>query len=180
MRAEPAPSSSPLPMVLWLSWGVGGVALVISNAVVRLSPVAFDALVSDLTVAQWSAAGAWLVFMLVAEGWRGFHKQFAPRVVARAYALAARGNLLQRVLLPPIAMGLVYATRKRLIVSWSLTTMIIVMIVLVRQLDQPWRGIVDFGVVAGLAAGLVSLAWHFTLGLRGTPPDVPLDFPTAN
>jgi hypothetical protein len=52
-----------------------------------------------------------------------------------------------------------------------------VLIILVRFLAQPWRGIVDAGVVVGLAWGLISLA-IFTLQAfisKGFayPPDVP-------
>jgi hypothetical protein len=58
-------------------------------------------------------------------------------------------------------MGFFHATRKRKIVAYSLTTMIIVLIILVRHLPQPWRGIVDAGVLLGLGWGLVSV-WIFS------------------
>ena len=50
------------------------------------------------------------------------------------------------------------------------------LVALVRRLDQPWRGIIDAGVVVGLAWGLAAL-WIFTaraFGPRGLdhPADV--------
>ncbi|NRB73301.1 MAG: hypothetical protein HRU46_02985, partial [Verrucomicrobiales bacterium] len=42
------------------------------------------------------------------------------------------------------------------IIAFSLTIGIILLILLVRFLPQPWRGIVDFGVVLGLSYGLIS------------------------
>jgi hypothetical protein len=44
-----------------------------------------------------------------------------------------------------------------MIFSWVGTTAIILLVVLVHRLDQPWRGIVDAGVVVGLGWGLISL-----------------------
>jgi len=58
-------------------------------------------------------------------------------------------------------MSLFYATRKRLIVSWSLIIGITLIVVLVRQLPQPWRGIVDIGVVTGLGYGAAHLVAAF-------------------
>ncbi|MDQ1692227.1 MAG: hypothetical protein QOD87_2335, partial [Pseudonocardiales bacterium] len=43
-------------------------------------------------------------------------------------------------------------------------------IVLVRLVDQPWRGIIDAGVLAGLAYGLVSV---LVLELRSPRRDAP-------
>jgi thiamine transporter ThiT len=54
-------------------------------------------------------------------------------------------------------MGFFYASRRRKITSFSVTSAIIVLIVLVRLLSQPWRGIIDAGVVVGLLWGVISL-----------------------
>ena len=59
-------------------------------------------------------------------------------------------------------MGYFHATRKRKIMSYSFTVIIIGLIVLVRQLDQPWRGIIDAGVVLALGWGMVAM-WLFTI-----------------
>jgi hypothetical protein len=54
-------------------------------------------------------------------------------------------------------MGFFHATRRRLITSFALTAGIVALVLAVRVLPQPWRGIVDTGVVVGLAWGLLSL-----------------------
>jgi len=173
--ALPVPTT-PAGWAIW-AWGVGGVSLVLLNPIVRLSAHPIEALSTGLTPLQWGVAAVWLVFMMYSEAYRGFHKQFAPRVVVRALALAQRPSPLPVVLAPFMCMGLLHANRKRKIVSWSLLTMIVILVLLVRQLPQPWRGIVDLGVVAGLASGLGSV-WWFALGaLRGAPPRVPADLP---
>jgi len=181
-RTPPAPvPPPPVPTTGagWaiFAWGVGGVSLVLLNPIIRLSGHPIEALSNGLSPTQWAVAALWLVFMMYSEAYRGFHKQFAPRVVVRALALAADPKPLPVVLAPLMCMGLLYANRKRKIVAWSLLTMIVVLVILVRQLDQPWRGIVDLGVVAGLASGLGSV-WWFALGaVRGQPPAVPADLP---
>jgi hypothetical protein len=52
-------------------------------------------------------------------------------------------------------------------------------VVIARQLPQPWRGILDAGVVTGLSLGIVSILYFLLNSLR-TPgfitisPEVPL------
>ena len=58
-------------------------------------------------------------------------------------------------------MGLFHAPRRVLIVSRSMVVGIVLLVVTVRQLAQPWRGIIDAGVVVGLGLGLVSLGYLF-------------------
>ena len=62
---------------------------------------------------------------------------------------------------PAFCMGLFHARRRTMIVSWMLPVVVVCLVVFVRQLAQPWRGIIDAGVVVGLAIGLVSLCWLF-------------------
>ena len=58
-------------------------------------------------------------------------------------------------------MGLFRAPRRVLITSWVLLFAIMGVVVLVRQIAQPWRGIIDAGVVVGLGAGLLSMLFLF-------------------
>jgi hypothetical protein len=74
-------------------------------------------------------------------------------------------------------MGLFGATRRRLIVSWCLYAGLVVVIVSVRQVPQPWRGVIDAGVVAGLALGVLAVLYYVALALRGEPMPVPTDVP---
>lgn len=139
-------------------WGLLGVMLLIGWAVVRLTPVGMEAWGMPWGMVEWLVAVPWLVFMLVGEGYRGFQKGFAPRVAARARYLREHPRPLHVLLAPLFCMGFIHATRKRRIVSVAVTSGIVVLILTVRMLPQPWRGIVDLGVVAGLAWGLVAIA----------------------
>ena len=102
-----------------------------------------------------------VVFMAHSEGYKGFQKAFSPRVAARTHYLAAHPHWLRTLFAPLFCMGFFHATRKRMIVSYTLTVVLVGVILAVRQLDQPWRGIIDAGVVVGLAWGLVAY-WVFT------------------
>ena len=61
--------------------------------------------------------------------------------------------------------------------TWIGTGLILLAIIVVRQLPQPWRGIVDLGVVIGLAWGLVSFLYMSALALAQgrypVSPEVP-------
>ena len=138
-------------------WGLAGVALLLGSAVYRLTPLAIDAFTQQFTWYHYASLLLILVFMAYVEGYRAFQKGFSPRVAARARYLKDHANLLQMLFAPLFCMGFFYTSRRRQITSVSVTTGVIMLVLLVRMLPQPWRGIVDAGVVIGLAWGLVSL-----------------------
>jgi len=119
----------------------------------------------DLPMSQihWLALVFSVIYMAYAEGYKGFHLGFAPRVVVRARYLADNPRPLHVLLAPLFCMGYIYATRKRQILSFALTTMIIFFVLIARSMPQPWRGIVDAGVVVGLGLGVLSIAYFLIL-----------------
>lgn len=153
-------------------WGVVGFVALLTQAVLRLAPLALEAMTSGMTTVQWGVCAVYTVFMAHSEGYKGFHRQASPRVVARAIHLSQHPTLLRSILAPIFCMGLFGATRKRLIISWAITVMIIGLIISVRLLPQPWRGIVDAGVVVGLAMGIVSTLYFLVRVSFGKPHDV--------
>lgn len=159
-------------------WGIGGVVAVLAKAIARLAPIALELCEYALAPFELAVLVAWIAAMAVAEGYRGFHRQFSPRVVARAVHLAQHPRGWLVVLAPLYCIGLVHATRRRLITSWVLTIAIIGLVIGVRQLAQPWRGIIDSGVVVGLAIGIASITYFTIRAARGhampVPPDVPV------
>ncbi len=137
------------------TWGIVGITLLIGSAVGRLLPRMFDALGMQLTTTEWVVLVTWVLFMLVGEGYRGFQKQFSPRVAARMWHLANHGRTIDLWLAPLYCVGYYHATRRRKVSSRSLSAGIVVLILIVVHFSQPWRGIVDTGVVLGLLYGLV-------------------------
>ena len=104
-------------------------------------------------------------FNAYAEGYRGFHRKFSPRVVGRALDLGRNPTPLRVLLAAPYCIGLFQASRKTRITSWTLVLVIAAVVFGVRRLPQPWRGIIDAGVVVGLGIGVVSLLGRFFIAL---------------
>ena len=138
-------------------WGLAGVVLLLGSAIYRLTPLAIDAFTYDWYWYHWLSFALMLFFMAYAEGYRAFQQGFSPRVAARARYLRDHPVALHVLFAPLFCMAYFHALKRRQIVSISVTAGIIVLVVLVRLLPQPWRGIIDGSVVVGLAWGLVSL-----------------------
>lgn len=137
-------------------WGTAGICLLIGSAIYRLTPMALEALEMGLTTWQWIALVGFTIFMLVTEGYRGFQKKFSPRTAARVRHLRDHPSVLHAVLAPLFCMGYFHAKRKTQLTAIILTLGIICLVVLVRLCPQPWRGIIDVGVVLGLTYGMAS------------------------
>ena len=90
----------------------------------------------------------------------------APRVAARAFA-AAEGGGAAVVAAPLFCMGFFGATRRQKIISYGVSFGVAVLIVLVRTLPQPWRGVVDAGVVVGLSWGVLAILFYCHRAARG-------------
>jgi hypothetical protein len=144
------------------AWGVAGVSALLISAILRLAPVASEALSSStMTPAHWALVAAWIAAMAYFEGYRGFQLAFSPRVAARALHLSRHPTPVRAVLAPLFCMAYFAAPLRRRLVSFGVTAAVVVLVLGMRHVPQPWRGMVDAGVVAGLAWGLVSL-WVFT------------------
>lgn len=158
-------------------WGALGVIALLATAIMRLYPYAVEAIEDGLSTTQWIITVVFAIFMLVAEGYRGFQKKFSPRTAARVQYLYNNATPLRTLLAPLFCMGYFHATKKTRIIATCLTVGIILLIVLVKLTSQPWRGIIDVGVVCGLSYGLTSficfLAKVFTNKDHGHSPETP-------
>lgn len=115
------------------------------------------------------------------EGFKGFQQKFSPLVVKRSFTLipGKNGTKWYHFLLAPFySMGLMHATKKRMIVSWSVTTGVAVIVAAVKKLPYPYRNIVDAGVVAGLSWGSISIILLYLKSwITGTPPAMDASLP---
>ena len=163
--------------MLGVFWGISGVLALLSFAIFRLSRVASGIFEIELSGIHWCALGLSVVFFGYTEGYKAFQKQFSPRVVARAWTLLSTNSLVRIILAPAFCMGYFGATRKRIIVSWVLTMGIIGLVLLVGALPQPWRAIVDIGVILALAWGMIAIVSYAVLAMKGHLPQIPTDVP---
>ena len=134
-------------------WGIVGVLLLLSFAIFRLAPIAFELGDLRLSAVHRASLAFSIVYMAYAEGYKGFHRGFSPRVIQRANYLRENPRWHHVLLAPAFCMGYIYATRRRQILSIGLTLVVMGFVVVARQLPQPWRGILDAGVVTGLGLG---------------------------
>jgi len=163
---------------LLATWGIAWVSLLLGRAIWRLTPVALEPWTQDLmTTGQKSIYVGWLVANAYLEGYRGFQLKFSPRVVSRAVYLGRHPRPLWILLALPFCISLFHSTRRQMTVSWVFIGAIVLLVWWVRSLPQPWRGIVDGGVVLGLVWGLGVIWVLFARYLMGADPTPPGDLP---
>lgn len=158
-------------------WGIAGLSGVLIFAVYRLGIISLAAAAYDWHVWHWTILIANLLFMAYAEGYRGFQLRFSPRSAARAFYLYQHAGLVNGLLAPLFCAGYFSASRRTVLAVWIGTVAIVVLVLLLQQIEQPWRGIIDWGVVVGLTWGVLSL-WAilvqtFSTGRYQSSPDIP-------
>ena len=120
------------------------------------------------------------LFMAWSEGLRGFQRSFSPRVAARLRWLRGHPSPVRIVFAPLFVMGYFGATRERLVGIYALTAGIVVLIVVVHLMPQPWRAALDIGVVLGLTWGIVSTLACARRALGTDTYDVAPDVPASS
>ncbi len=104
-------------------WGVLQVVSVLANAIKRLYPIAIQPMIQkDMLPIHWAMYVVWSLYMGYAEGYKAFQLKFSPLVVERAFSLLNNPSFLNILLAGPYSMGMFGASRKRMIVSWAITT----------------------------------------------------------
>lgn len=176
--ANVAPMPAGLREKLVACWGILGVSVLLVQAIVRLTPIAWEPM-RDGSMGSWHWAlwAGWLVGQGYMEGYRGFQQRFCPRVMARAAYLGRNPRPLWVLLAWPFCMTLFHAPRPKLIARYIFLFLLISLIVSVKFVPQPWRGIIDAGVVLGLAWGLLYLWWLLARYLAGHGAPEPIDIP---
>lgn len=165
-------------------WGIVGLSLLFGRALFALSHYVPEMRGTpghpvELHWYHWAALVACLLFMGYAEGYKGFQLKFSPRAAARALYLRRNPTVARVIFAPLFCMGYFHATRKRKIVAYSLTTMIVGLIICVHNSVQPWHGIIDAGVLFGLGWGMISV-WVFAVkAFFGPGYDVSPETPDA-
>lgn len=155
--------------IVALAWGTAGFALLLITALARLAGVAIESLEYDWAWFHYAVFAANLTVMAWFEGYRGFQRSYSPRFAARARHLLHHATPAQALLAPLACMGFLWATRRRLIVVWTLTVGIILIVAIYRALPQPWRGILDAGVFVGLGWGLLATLFAVWAGVEVDP-----------
>lgn len=143
--------------MLGVVWGIGGVAAVLVYAALSLGRYAQEAVSAGLGPAEWFVLLVNAALMAWAEGYRGFQQRFSPRVAARALNLYRQPTVLRLVLAPLFCAGYFGATVQLRRAVWIGTAGIVLAVLVFNQLPQPWRGILDAGVLGGLIWGTTAM-----------------------
>jgi len=123
-------------------------------------------LINGIICIQHSAYLFTCLFFAYAEGYKGFQLKFSPLVVYRSFTLLPSSSPIHHLFLAPLySMGLFHATKKRMIVSWSVSMGVAAVVAAVKRLPYPWRNIVDAGVVIGLTWGSISILGGYIISL---------------
>ena len=141
------------------AWAVCGFIALLILGISRMFPHTLEALGAGLSFAQWCVLLVNVIAMAYVEGYKGFQLGFSPRFAARAHALFERGTGARLCLAPLFSMGFFDAPRRRIISAVALALTIIVLVCIFRLLPQPWRGILDAGVVVGLVWGALATVY---------------------
>lgn len=174
--------------VLASLWGSLGVVYILFKAIKRVLPIALEPFtkaegVVPLTQFQLAAYIITCLWFAYVEGYKGFQRKFSPLVVSRSFTLQPGSSPIHHILFAPLySMALFHATKKRMIVSWSVSIGVAVIVAAVKKLPYPWRNIVDAGVVCGLSWGAISILGGYIISLiTGIAPiDVDPALPEKN
>ena len=147
-------------------WGVGGIAGLLVYAALSLGRYTLEAIGGGLSPLEWLIFTGNALFMAWAEGYRGFQQRFSPRVAARALYLFQQPTPWRLGLAPLFCAGYFAATPRLARTIWIGTGLIVLAVILFNELQQPWRGILDGGVLVGLAWGTVSLVMAVGFAFR--------------
>jgi hypothetical protein len=164
---------------LGAAWGIGGIAAVLVYAATSLGSHAVTAAAAGLEPLEWLALTVNSVAMAWAEGYRGFQQRFSPRVAARALNLYEEPTVLRLLLAPLFCVGYFGATARLRRMVWIGTGLIVLAVLAFNYLDQPWRGILDAGVMVGLLWGAASLLWAGWATFHGRRALVAAEVPAA-
>lgn len=156
--------------VLASLWGSFGVIYILAKAIRRVLPIALEPFskaegVVPLTQFQMGAYVLTCLWFAYVEGYKGFQLKFSPLVVSRSFTLNSSSPIHHLLFAPLYSMALFHATKKRMIVSWSVSIGVAAIVAAVKRMPYPWRNIVDAGVVVGLSWGSMSILGGYIISL---------------
>jgi len=122
-------------------WGSGGVIYILAKAIKRVVPIAMEPFTEGAVPLSQVQLGIYVVTCLwfaYVEGYKGFQTKFSPLVVKRSLTLQpGKSGILHFLLAPLYSMGLFHASKKRKIVSWSVTIGVAAIVAAVKRLPYP-------------------------------------------
>ena len=145
-----------------------GVAALFVDATFQLGRRGIATMRAGLEPLEWLAFALLVVAFVYGEGVRALARRWVPATIDRAFRLGADSPLTHKLLAPLYAMTLIGAPRPALARAWVGVLLIVLAVLVVRALPEPWRGIVDFAVAGALAVGLTAIVVRSLRAARRT------------
>jgi hypothetical protein len=147
-------------------WGVIGVVYILVKTIIQIFSYIIELTQSQLEFHHWIFLCLFTAFMAYTEGYKGFQKKFSPRIISRAIYLKNNLTIIRFIFAPLFCMGYFYGTKKRLITSYAVTAFVALLVLIMKIMPQPWRGMIDVGVVVGLSWGVIAIACFLFIYLK--------------
>jgi len=138
------------------------VAALFADAIYQLGRRGVITMRAGLEPIEWAALVVVFGLFVYGEGELALGRRWVPHTMRRARELDATSPLVHRLLAPLYAMSLIGAPRSAITRAWLGVALIVLAVLIVRELPEPWRGIVDLSVAA-------ALAWGFMRGVLKRP-----------
>jgi len=153
-------------------WGMTGVLMLLGFAILKIAPAIAEAFTLPLAWYHWLALLLNVAIAGYFKGYKAFQRSFSPRVAARAKYIQQNPTPVRVLLAPLFCMGYFDIIRRKQIVTYLMTLMMIGLIMSVRLLEQPWRGVVDVGIMLGLSWGFLSVLVYGSQALGSSSHDL--------
>ena len=82
-------------------------------------------------------------------------------MASRAVYLRQHSTWLRLLLAPLFSIGYFHTTRAKQITVIVISIVITLIVILFRQIPQPWRGVLDVGVIVGLSWGIIATLIYY-------------------
>lgn len=138
------------------AWALAGFIAILGFAVYRLSGHFVVAWEMPLSWYHWLVLIVNTTFMAYSEGYKGFQKSYSIKFSNRLIELEQRPSATHLLLAPLFCMNYFDAKKKNMVLAYVLTIAITLLIIIFHYIPQPWRGILDAGVVVGLSWGIIA------------------------
>ena len=142
-------------------WGFIGISLILLHGMSCVVPYVFSMELSNMKWYHIISLFLSIITLGYAEGYKGFQLSFSPRAAKRVNLVSKNPNFKNVVFSPLFCMGFFGISKQRMIITYLLTLSIIFLIIIIEKMSDPWRGIIDAGVLVGLSWGLLSF-WFFS------------------
>ncbi len=143
------------------TWGILGFTVLVARALLGMSPEIGDMLATPLNA--WHQIGLVVIVLVfgLGKGYFIFRQRFCPSYVSRIGELSLPPvKLLNAVLAPLYCLNLIGAERRQLVRGYAIVTGIILMIISVKIVPSPWRGMILTGVALALTWAALEIAYH--------------------